>query len=118
MRQQIGSFSSHIINILGLKIEAGTPIYISDSNIAHMKSSHPDDFIKYGNDIESIISNPDYVGKNTKDNSIEFTREYIINNVKVAVRISSSGIFYARYLYVLNSNRVKNLINKGTLIKA
>ena len=25
MRQQIGSFSSHIINILGLEIEAGTP---------------------------------------------------------------------------------------------
>lgn len=120
MRQQIGSFSAHIINILGLEIEAGTPIYISDSNIAHMKSSHPDDFIKYGNDIESIISNPDYVGKNTKDNSIEFTKEYIINNeyVKVAVRISSSGIFYARSLYVLNSNRVKNFINKGTLIKA
>lgn len=45
---------------------------------------------------------------------------HIINNkyVKVAVRISSSGIFYARYLYVLNSNRVKNFINKGTLIKA
>ena len=45
---------------------------------------------------------------------------FIINNeyVKVAVRISSSGIFYARSLYVLNSNRVKNFINKGTLIKA
>ena len=45
---------------------------------------------------------------------------HITNNeyVKVAVRISSSGIFYARYLYVLNSNRVKNFINKGTLIKA
>lgn len=45
---------------------------------------------------------------------------HIINNeyVKVAVRISSSEIFYARSLYVLNSNRVKNFINKGTLIKA
>lgn len=119
MRHQIGSFSSHIINILGLDIKAGTPIYISDSNISHMKSSHPDDFVKYGNDIESIISNPDYVGKNIKDNSIEFTKDYIVNNdyVKVAVRVSSSGIFYARSLYVLNSNRVKNFINKGTLIK-
>lgn len=45
---------------------------------------------------------------------------HIINNeyVKVTVRISFSGIFYARSLYVLNSNRVKNFINKGTLIKA
>ena len=57
MRQQIGSFSSHIINILGLEIEAGTPIYISDSNIAHMKSSHPDDFIKYGIILSNSLKN-------------------------------------------------------------
>ena len=42
---------------------------------------------------------------------------HIINNeyVKVAVRISSSGIFYARSLYVLNSNRVKTLLIRGLL---
>lgn len=119
MRRQIGQFSSHIIKLLKLNIEVGIPIYISDSNIEHMKSSHPNDFIKYGNDIESIIANPDYVGKNAKDDSIEFTKEYFIDGefVKVAVRISSNGIFYARSMYILNSNRVKNFIKKGTLIK-
>ena len=66
MRRQVGQFSSHIINLLELDIEVGTPIYISDTNIEHMKSSHPNDFIKYGNDIEHIISTPDYVGKNIK----------------------------------------------------
>lgn len=45
-----------------------------------MKSSHPKDFNKYGKDIESIIAFPDYVGKNTKDDSIEFTKEYQQNN--------------------------------------
>lgn len=119
MKRQVGQFSSHIINLLGLNIEVGTPIYISDTNIAHMKSSHPNDFIKYGGDIEHIISAPDYVGKNIKDNSIEFTKEYLIDGefVKVAVRVSSSGVFYARSMYTLNSNRVKNFIRKGTLIK-
>lgn len=119
MKRQIGQFSSHIIELLNLNIKAGTPIYISDTNLEHMKSSHPEDFIKYGNDIEFIIANPDYVGKNMKDDSIEFTKEYLIDGefVKVAVRVSSSGIFYARSMYILNSNRVKNFIQKGTLIK-
>lgn len=119
MRKQIGCFSSHIINLLNLDIEPNTPIYISDTNIRHMESSHRDDYLKYGCDIEFIISNPDYVGKNKKDNSIEFTKDYFINNefVKVAVRVSTNGIYYARSLYVLNSNRVDNFIKKGTLIK-
>lgn len=120
MRHQVGEFSSHIISLLGLDIEPGTPIYISDTNIEHMRTSHPDDFNKYGNDIRHIIAAPDYVGKNAKDDSIEFTKEYLIDGefVKVAVRVSSSGIFYARSMYVLNSNRVKNFIKKGTLLKA
>ena len=49
MRKKIGEFSSKIIKLLELNIEAGTPIYISDSNITHMKSSHPEDYNKYGN---------------------------------------------------------------------
>ena len=118
-RRLIGRFSSEVIKLLELDIPAGTPIYIADSNIAHMKSSHPNDFMKYGNDIKSIISSPDYVGKNSKDNSIEFTKEYIVNGdfVKVAVRVSLQNIYYARSMYVLNPNRVKNFIKKGTLKK-
>lgn len=74
MKKITGYFSSDIINILGLNITEGTPIYIADSNIMHMKNSHPADYAKYGNDIPQIISNPDYVGVNAKDNSIEFTK--------------------------------------------
>ena len=118
-RTQIGTFSSEIIELLDLNIPIGTPIYIADSNIEHMKSSHPEDFKKYGCDIGQIITHPDYVGKNVKDNSIEFTKEYKLNNdfVKVAVRVSLQNIYYARSMYVLNPNRVKNFIKKGTLKK-
>lgn len=119
-RMKIGYFSSTVINALGLDIPVGTPIYISDSNIEHMKSSHPEDYQKYGCDISDIIAFPDYVGRNTKDNSIEFTKEYIIDGkfVKVAVRVSTKNVYYARSLYVLNSNRVRNFIEKGTLKRA
>lgn len=119
MRKRIGFFSSNVIRTLGLDIPAGTPIYIADSNIEHMKTSHPEDYKKYGNELQNIIANPDYVGKNTKDDSIEFTKEYFINGeyVKVAVRVSTQNIYYARSMYVLNPNRVKNFIEKGTLKK-
>lgn len=118
-RKQIGKFSKDIIKLLGLDIPVGTPIYIADSNIEHMKSSHPEDFQKYGCDIEDIIASPDYVGKNVKDNSIEFTKEYQQdgNFVKVAVRVSLQNIYYARSMYTLNPKRVKNFIEKGTLKK-
>ncbi len=118
-RRKIGEFSAEIIKMLGLDIPIGTPIYIADSNIEHMKTSHPKDFAKYGNDMESIIAAPDYVGKNIKDDSIEFTKEYILDGefVKVAVRVSLQNIYYARSLHVLNPNRVKNFISKGTLLK-
>ena len=119
MRKRIGVFSSSVIRTLGLDIPAGTPIYIADSNIEHMKTSHPEDYEKYGSELQNIIANPDYVGKNTKDDSIEFTKEYFINSeyVKVAVRVSTQNTYYARSMYVLNPNRVKNFIEKGTLKK-
>ena len=82
-----------------------------------MQSKHPQDYQKYGQYIQSILSAPDYVGMNPSDSSIEYVKEFNINNeyVKVAVRISSGGKYYARSLYVLNNNRVQNFINKGTL---
>ena len=115
----IGYFSQNIIDLLDLNIRVGTPIYIADSNIEHMRTSHPEDFEKYGCDIEDIIADPDYVGKNAKDDSIEFTKEYYIagDYVKVAVRVTSHNTYYARSMYVLNPNRVKNFIEKGTLKK-
>lgn len=116
-KKQIGYFSSAVIQALSLDIAVGTPIFISDTNINHMKTSHPKDFEKYGANIESIITDPDYVGKNTKDDSIEFTKEFLVNGefVKVAVRITARNVYYARSMYVLNPNRVKNFIQKGTL---
>lgn len=118
-RKKIGEFSAKVIETLELDIPVGTPIYIADSNMEHMKISHPKDFDKYGKELETIITFPDYVGKNSKDNSIEFTKEYLLNNdyVKVAVRVSLHNIYYARSLYILNANRVKNFIAKGTLRK-
>lgn len=61
--KQIGYFSQEIIDLLNLDMKAGTPIYIGESNIEHIKSRHPYEFEAYFSNIEEIISEPDYVGK-------------------------------------------------------
>lgn len=116
---QVGTVSANVVAALGLNIPVNTPIFIGGSNITHMKSKHPNDYAKYGQYINTILACPDYVGVNPNDNSIEYVKEFVINNdfVKVAVRVSQSGNLYARSLYVLNPNRVKNFVANGTLKK-
>jgi len=83
-----------------------------------MKERHPADFEKYHERIADIINAPHYVGINPSNDSIEFVKEIQIDNndfVKIAVRISRSGLYFARSLYVLNPNIVQNFIRKGTL---
>jgi len=112
----VGTIDANIINILGLTINSCN-IYLGESNISHMESSHPDDYKKYGKYISDIINYPNYVGLNSKDNSIEYVKEFTENNhyVKVAVRVSGNGNYYARSIYVLNSERVKAFIEKNKL---
>lgn len=124
MKEIVGTFSVDVVDILSKHSikkdipEEGTPIYLGQSNIEHMKKSHPSDYEKYGDDIKLILADPDYIGINKKDNSIEFVKEYLLEEefVKVAVRISMGGNFYARSLYILNNRRIENFIKNGTLV--
>ena len=62
--KQVGVINNKIINVLGLKISVDTPIFIGDSNIAHMQNSHPADYEKYGASIPDILESPDYARVN------------------------------------------------------
>lgn len=114
----VGYIRQNIIDLLGLKCAADTPIYLGNSNIQHMQNSHPFDYKIYGDEIPDIIASPDYVSLN-KDGSIEYIKEFKIDNnfVKVAVRVTPSGTYYARTIYVINTKRVQDYIAKGTLKK-
>ena len=119
MRQLVGAISARVSSALGLDVAEDTPIYLGESNVQHMISRHPADYQKYGAYIPEILAQPDYVGMNAKDGSIEYVKEFVVDGeyVKVAVRVTGTGQFYARSLYVLNNNRVKNFIAKGTLVR-
>ena len=87
--------------------------------IVHIKQKHRQAYLKYFNSLQDIIENPDYVGINKKDYSIELVKEFYIDKefVKVAIRLSKSNIYFARTMYILNDKRVQNFINKGFMKK-
>ena len=116
---KVGIVSEYIIKLLELSSLRDNNIYMSATNIAHMETSHPSDYAKYKDQIQNILAYPDYVGQNPNDNSIEYVKNFMIDNeyVKVAVRLSSGEKYYARSLYILNRRRVENFIKKGTLKK-
>ena len=115
----VGILSARVVELLGLSMRAGQAIMLGQSNIAHMKSKHPADYEKFGQYIPQILAAPDYVGENPADGSIEYVKEFVIEDafVKVAVRVTSNGTLFARSVYRLNTNRVNNFIAKGTLKK-
>lgn len=118
-RKQIGYFTKEIIDLLGLDVEDGTPIYIGESNIEHIKNRHPYEFEQYLPYIDEIIAEPDYVGQNPKDNSIAYVKVYQLGSeyVRVAVRITPKGIPFAKSLHLLSTCNAERYIERGTLKK-
>lgn len=115
----IGQITPKVESLLGLTLGGDRNIYIGPTNYQHIQTHHPGDWAKYGSQIKNILASPDYVGQNPTDHSLEYVKEFKVDGefVKVAVRLSMQGRYYVRSLYILNSNRVKNFIAKGTLKK-
>ena len=109
MNKQIGKVTKKIIKILGLEYDEEEPIFIGDANLNHMQEKHPEDFAKYVSQLEDIIKNPTYLARNEKKKSIEFIKEYKIDNdfVLVAVRVSNKNVHFVRTMYVMADEKVE-----------
>ena len=118
MNKQIGKVNKKVIKILGLEYKEELPIILGDANIEHMKRQHMEDYKKYGKDISKIIENPTYIAKNPNQGSIEYIKEYKINDefVLVAVRISNKGTMFAKTLFTM-TERKKNIYLKNGYAK-
>lgn len=113
MNRQIGKINKRVIKLLDLNYEEELHIFLGNSNIDHMKRRHNNDYQKYGKYIIEIIANPTYIAKNPNQGSIEYIKEYKINNefVLVAVRISNKGTAFAKTLFTM-TERKKNIFKK------
>ena len=118
MNKQIGKVNKKVIELLELEYEEEIPIILGDSNVEHMKRQHKEDYERYGKDISNIVNNPTYVARNPNQGSIEYIKEYKINNefVLVAVRISNKGTMFAKTLFTM-TERKKNIYLKNGYAK-
>lgn len=119
MNKQIGIICTEIINILKLDEIEEKPIFIGESNIEHIKKRHFNDFVKYGRDIVNIIKKPTYLARNEKKRSIEFIKEYKLDNdfVLVAVRVSNNGRYFVRTMYIMAEEKVEKYFKHNYFIK-
>ena len=111
----IGVLTQRVIDLLDLDFEAETPIYIGELNIEHMKRNHSKDYKKFGRKIKRILAEPDYVGLNDKDESIEYIKSFG-QFIKVAVRVSNSGLLFVRSLYHVSDKQISFWVHTGRLI--
>jgi len=111
---QVGEFSENVVRLLTLAVEAGTPIFLGKSNLKHMQNTHPRDFKKYGSRLKRILSEPDYIGIRS-DGTIEYIKAFGMH-IKVAVRVTLVGEYFARTLYHVDGNAAKRLISAGNWI--
>jgi hypothetical protein len=116
---KVGEIDQRVIDLLNLTVEPKTPVFIGESNIEHMKESHPEDYEEYKEQIPKIIKSPDYVGIKPNDKSIEYVKVFIVENkyVKVAVRVSVGGVYFARSIYTVEEIKINSRVGKGTLKK-
>ena len=117
---KIGKFSKKIIDLLNLNIPENTEIYIGNQNREHMEKKHSHDYYYYHHLLPNIISNPDYVGIEPKNNSIEYIKEVSIDPsviIKIAIRVSSNGKYFVRTMYNISDYKIQSALNKGYLFK-
>ncbi|MBO6245931.1 MAG: hypothetical protein J6N55_06595 [Anaerovibrio sp.] len=112
--RQVGIIDDKTIQLLGLNIAPGTPILLGDSNIAHMKDTHPEDYEKYFSSLETILAAPDYVNLNPKDGSIKYIKT-IDKHVVVGVRVSTKGKAFARTIFTIEEWKLKKYESAGYL---
>ncbi len=111
MTKVVGELTKPIIDLLE---EPYLPakIMLGEKNLEHMQKEHPEDFLKYGDQLEEILRSPDYVSLHPKDKSIQFIKE-LDDRVMVAVRLSKKGQLFARTLFVMSSEKWESYNRKG-----
>lgn len=117
--EKIGAISKEIVDLLQLDINPDTPIFIGESNVAHIISRHEYEYDRYFQYLSDIIKSPDYVGLNPKDNSIQYVKEFVVNSefIRVAVRISHNKNCFVKTMHLLSTYNAERYIEKGTLKK-
>lgn len=115
----LGKVGQAIVSAFSLDVNPEAPVYIGQQNIMHIQQKHYDDYLAYGGYLKTILSSPDFVGYNSKDRSLEYYKSFgeEVVYVKLAVRSTSNGVFFARTMYSIKSSTLFNRMEKGSVVK-
>lgn len=109
--------SSEIKEIFKVEIVNDRIIYSRDGLYKHILKRNHNDVIKYFDNLENIVNNPDYVGMSSRNNfpSFEYVKCYE-DNVLVAVRLNNKkGFFYIASMYIITDSKLESRIRSGRL---
>lgn len=115
--EKLGVIGESIINLFDLNINPQTSVYIGLNNRIHMENSHSETYREYESYMSDILANPDYVGVNPHDNSLEYYKSYngVTVHIKLAVRSTAKGVYFAKTIYEINDNKLNSYIKKGRI---
>lgn len=111
--------TNEIKDILNIKIDINEILFSKNGLRKHLLKREHYNSLKYFNEIEKIIMNPDYVGSNPREKeiSIEYVKCYE-DNVLVAVKLNrKKSVFYIASMYIISEYKLENRIKSGRLIK-
>lgn len=109
--------SSEIKEIFKVEIVNDRIIYSRDGLYKHILKRNHNDVIKYFDNLENIVNNPDYVGMSSRNNfpSFEYVKCYE-DNVLVAIRLNNKkGFFYIASMYIITDSKLESRIRSGRL---
>lgn len=113
---KVGVFNQKFNRLTGQSLPIAD-IYQSTGLYLHIQKRHPT-VLPEMNKIPDIISSPDYIGINPKENdSIELVKVYA-DNMQIAIKLDSSqGHYYVASMYPISNGKLNRHLHSGRLKK-
>ena len=117
--EKIGQVTNEVKEIFNIVLEASDIKVNKEGLRSHMMKRRHNDVIQHIEDLELILSNPDFVWINPREKGASF--EYVKrfdDNVLVAIKLHKSGdFFYVPTMYRIQDYKLQSRIKSGRLRK-
>ena len=112
----VGTYTEQFNNLTNSSLPIGS-IYMSPGVMTHVQKRHPN-CVSYLPQISSIITTPDYIGRNPKEpNSIELVK-VLDKNIQVAIKLDlKDNYLYVASLYDVPQGKINRRLQSGRLKK-
>lgn len=102
---------------LEINIDTNKIILSKKGLVKHIVRHNHSNMLKYVDNIEYIINNPDYIGKNPREKGISLEYLKVLDdNVLVAVKLDNkNNYFYVASVYEVTDAKLKSMLNSGRI---